>query len=155
MTNEVGEKIRKRIETLKLMKVNILPMSGDEETRKFIRAEIIGIEQALTAINYCISENAGRTEWIPVSERLPENLEPVNITWVNHDPEPYYNDIKDKPFTATGVYYRGQWYWYSSTCADYLGEYGRNEWDKVDDAIEIVAWMPLPEAYKGEGEKHE
>ena len=86
--------------------------------------------------------------WIPVSERLPEDLEPVNITWVNHEPEPYYHDIKDRNFVATGIYYRGQWYWYSTTCADYLGEYGSNEIDKVDDAVEIIAWMPLPEPYK-------
>ena len=86
--------------------------------------------------------------WIPVSEKLPEDLEPVNITWVNHEPEPYYHDIKDKNFIATGIYYRGQWYWYSTTCADYLGEYGSNEVDKVDDAVEIVAWMPLPKPYK-------
>lgn len=83
--------------------------------------------------------------WISVSERLPEDLEPVNITWVNHEPEPYYHDIKDKNFVATGIHYRGKWYWYSTTCADYLGEYGDNEIDLVDDAIEVMAWMPLPE----------
>lgn len=87
-------------------------------------------------------------KWILVSERLPEDLEPVNITWVNHEPEPYYHDIKDKNYVATGIHYKGQWYWYSTTCADYLGEYGSNEVDKVDDAIEIVAWMPLPEPYQ-------
>ena len=90
--------------------------------------------------------------WIPVSERLPKDLEAVNITWVNHEPEPYYHDIKDKNFVATGIHNRGQWYWYSTTCADYLGEYGSNDIDKVDDAIEIVAWMPLPEPYKVESE---
>lgn len=89
-------------------------------------------------------------KWIPVSERLPEELEPVNITWVNHEPEPYYHDIKDKNFVATGIHYRNQWYWYSTTCADYLGEYGSNEIDKVDDAVEIIAWMPLPPSYQGE-----
>lgn len=89
------------------------------------------------------------TRWIPVSERLPEDLEPVNITWVNHEPEPYYHEIKDKNFVATGIHYRDKWYWYSTTCADYLGEYGSNEIDLVDDAVEIVAWMPLPEAYTG------
>jgi len=93
--------------------------------------------------------------WIPVSERLPEDLEAVNITWVNHEPEPYYHDIKDKNFVATGIHYRGQWYWYSTTCADYLGEYGSNDIDNVDDAIEIVAWMPLPEPYKVEPQESE
>ena len=91
-----------------------------------------------------------QTRWISVSERLPEDLEPVNITWVNHEPEPYYHDIKDKNYVATGIHYKGQWYWYSTTCADYLGEYGSNEVDKVDDAIEIVAWMQLPTPYQSE-----
>lgn len=93
--------------------------------------------------------------WIPCSERLPEDLEAVNITWVNHEPEPYYHDIKDRNFTATGIHYRGKWYWYSTTCADYLGEYGSNEVDEVDSAIEIVAWMPLPEPYNTESEDKE
>ena len=88
-------------------------------------------------------------QWIPVSERLPEDLSEVNVTWVNHNPEPYYEFTKDKPFTATAVYYKGEWYWYSATCVDYLAEYGRCDWNKVDKAIEIVAWMPLPKPFEG------
>ena len=84
--------------------------------------------------------------WIPCSERLPDDLEEVNVTWINH------NFVKDKPFTASAVYYKGDWYWYSSVCADLLAEYGKNEIDKIDDAIEITAWMPLPEPYQKGGE---
>lgn len=90
-------------------------------------------------------------DWIPVSERLPDDLEPVNITWINHDPEPYYKEIKDKPFTATGVYFNGQWYWWSTLCTDTLAEYGHNYDDFIDGGIEIIAWQPLPEAYKKGG----
>ena len=86
--------------------------------------------------------------WISCSERMPEDLSEVNVTWVNHNPEPYYEFTKDKPFTATAVYYKSEWYWYSATCVDYLEEYGRCDWNKIDEAIEIIAWMPLPEAYK-------
>lgn len=89
-----------------------------------------------------------RPMWIPVSERLPEDLEPVNITWVNHNPESYYADIKDKPFTATGHYCNGRWWWYSVTCQDYLNEYGRCDVDAMDDDIEVIAWQPLPKPYK-------
>ena len=93
--------------------------------------------------------------WIPVSERLPKELEPVNITWINHNPESYYADIKDKPFTATGVYFNGQWYWWSTLCTDILAEYSHNYDDIIDDDIEITAWMPLPESYKEESEVKE
>jgi len=90
-------------------------------------------------------------EWIPVSERLPDDLEPVNITWINHCPEPYYKETKDKPFTATGVYFNGQWYWWSTLCADTLAEYSHNFDDVVDGSIEVIAWQPLPEPYEKGG----
>lgn len=93
-----------------------------------------------------------QTRWIPVSERPPRELEPVNITWVNHNPESYYADIKDKPFTATGVYFNGQWYWWSVECVEILAEYSHNYHDVIDSDIEVIAWMPLPEPYKPESE---
>ena len=92
------------------------------------------------------------SKWIPVSERLPKDLEPVNITWVNRNPKSYYSNIKDKPFTATGVYFNGQWYWWSTLCADILAEYSHNYNDVIDDDIEITAWQPLPKSYKAESE---
>ena len=92
-------------------------------------------------------------QWIPVSSgKLPDDLQEVNITWVNHAPEQYYDFIKDKPSSGSAVYYKGSWYWYSSTCVDILAEYGRNEMDKIDDGIEVAAWMPLPMPYKGGAE---
>lgn len=91
-----------------------------------------------------------QTRWIPVTERLPKEYVPVNVTWKNRNPESYYSDIKDVPFTATAVYCNGKWYWYSSTCVDYLKEYGKCDWDLVDEDIDIIAWMPLPEPWKGE-----
>ena len=54
----------------------------------------------------------------------------------------------DKHFTATGIYYRGKWFWYSWACEDLLYEYGNSKADAVDEDVEIIAWMPLPEPYK-------
>lgn len=94
-------------------------------------------------------------EWIPCSEKLPEELIPVNVTWVNRKPPSYYKDIKDKPFTATAIYYKKQWFWWSPTIEDRLSEYGLNGSaglsERLHPAIEITAWMPLPEPYR-EGE---
>lgn len=87
--------------------------------------------------------------WIPCSEKLPESIKPVIITWRNNDPEPYYQYIVGKPFIGTGHYCKGKWFWYSSTCEDLLAEYGRSDVDEVDEAIEVIAWMELPEPYKG------
>lgn len=91
-------------------------------------------------------------KWIPCSERLPEELTPVNVTWVNRKPTIYYENIKDIPFTATAVYCNEKWFWWSSICEDILAEYGRNDAEMVDEEVEILAWMPLPEPYKGEAE---
>lgn len=89
--------------------------------------------------------------WIPVAERLPEELTPVNITWINRNPEKYYADIKDVPFSATGIFHSGKWYWWSVVTIDYLSEYGKYDVDLVDKDIEIVAWQPLPEPYREMG----
>lgn len=91
---------------------------------------------------------APRNQWIPVSERLPETIDAVNVTWINGHPEIYYADIKDKPFTGTAHYCKGKWWWDSCVCQDYLKEYGNSPGDEVDEAIEIVAWMPLPKPYE-------
>ena len=101
---------------------------------------------AIEIINQTAAEyNNG---WIPCSERFPEECAPVNVTWINRKPESYYAKIKDVPFSATAVYYNSQWYWYSSTCVDYLSEYGKNDFDLVDKDIDIIAWMELPSAYR-------
>lgn len=83
--------------------------------------------------------------WIPVAERLPEERVLVNVLWVNRDPEPYYEKIKGVPFSDAACFYEGRWYWDSPVVFDYLAEYGKDEFDLVDDAVEITHWMPLPE----------
>ena len=92
-------------------------------------------------------------EWIPCSERMPKDLEVVNITWVNHRPMTYYAEIKDEPFTATAIHYKDKWWWYSPICEDLLAEYGKSECDKMDADIEVTAWMPLPKPWEGVGDE--
>ena len=88
--------------------------------------------------------------WILCSERLPENYETVNITWINKKPAPYYENIKDKPFMGTAIFHYGKWYWYSCVCEDYLRECGDSTCDRMDKDIEVIAWQPLQEPYERE-----
>lgn len=86
-------------------------------------------------------------QWIPCSERLPEDIGPVLVTWKNTDPASYYQYIVGKHFIGTAHYNRGKWYWYSSVTEDLLAEYGKCETEEFDEAIEAVAWMPLPKPW--------
>lgn len=108
-----------------------------------------GVAFALTMVEYAPTIDAV-PRWIPCEERLPKDLEVVNITWINHRPMTYYADIKDKPFTATAIHYKDKWWWYSPICEDMLAECGKSECDKMDADIKVTAWMPLPEPYEGE-----
>lgn len=95
---------------------------------------------------------AEQPHWILCSENVPEDIRPVIVTWKNTDPESYYQYIVGKHFTGTACYKNGKWYWYSSITEDMLAEYGRYDLEEFDEAIECIAWMPLPEPYM-EGEQ--
>lgn len=87
--------------------------------------------------------------WIPCSERLPDDIRPVIVTWCNTDPASYYQYIVGKRFTGVAHYKSGKWYWYSSTTEDFLAEYGRYDVEEFDEAIEVLAWCELPDPWKG------
>ena len=106
--------------------------------------------ERLTAENAALREKV--PQWISVEDRLPAELLLVNVVWVNRAPEPYYEKIKDVPFSGTACFYRDRWYWDSPVVLDLLAEYGEDASDLVDDAVEITHWMPLPGA-PTEGEK--
>ena len=120
---------------------------GQSETdeSKAIKTVLDKIEQSLGV--FAMEQD----KWIPVTERLPETTDPVNVTWANNDPVSYYEDIRGKRFTATACYHKGKWWWYSAVCQDLLDEYGKSCMDdEIDEAIEILAWRPLPEPYTEE-----
>ena len=73
-----------------------------------------------------------KTGWIPVSERLPEDTtKPVLISGNHKGLGVYAVDI--------ARYNGGMWQYDGFTFPD----------------CDILAWMPVPEPYKGEGEEHE
>ena len=133
---EVFEKIIEKLEEECFLTTN-----DDGETNE-LSIKVVDLNNAIEIVKQTAAEyNNG---WIPCSEHHPKECVPVNVTWINRNPESYYAKIKDVPFSATAVYYNSKWYWYSSTCVDYLSEYGENDFDLVDKDIDIIAWQPLP-----------
>ena len=124
----------------------------EETCKRFGRSEV-PYTSGTYGEHRLVLELLEQTEWIPISERLPEDIKPVIVTWKNTDPEPYYRHIIGKHFIGVAHYMNGKWFWYSSVTEDMLGAYGRYDSEEFDEAIEVVAWMPLPEPYKAESEE--
>ena len=114
-----------------------------DEKREFIKNWMPDLPTFATDINV-------PNKWISVKDRLPKENTAVNVVWVNHNPKSYYAHIKDKPFVATGVYYDGDWYWWSDVIEDVISEYGGrvNIAGMIDPDIKVTHWMPLPEPPK-------
>ena len=72
--------------------------------------------------------------WNPVTERLPETDDEVLTTYI-------VNGNRKKRYVETSRYYY-----------DGFSGYWSSPWDEYRIAgtrIEVIAWMPLPEPYKG------
>lgn len=96
-----------------------------------------------------VEEAPAVNRWISVEDALPENLTPVIITYANRYPiMPCYQKDKDKPYVGAAYCHNDKWFWYSVTCGDLLAEYGYSFDDEMDDAIQVLAWMPMPDTYK-------
>ena len=144
---EVFSKIIEKLETY----------SDADEAEQYGTIPVIELDKAIEIVKQGAEKlgtdtNVRSNDWIPCSEHPPKECVPVNVTWINRNPESYYAKIKDVPFSATAVYYNSKWYWYSSTCVDYLSEYGENDFDLVDKDIDVIAWQPLPQPYQPKGE---
>ena len=72
-------------------------------------------------------------KWIPVSERLPEDCDPVLVTykWSKTDREVAIGEYWGKP---------------SEICPEEEKGWGK-------DGDHVTAWMPLPEPYREDGEE--
>ena len=89
-----------------------------------------------------VIERLKSTNWIPVSERLPEDEKEYLVTLekVYGKPEKLYGIANYLKFGDAG-------YWNEK-------KYGYLEWDKYSDGhggtkmYKVIAWMPLPEPYK-------
>lgn len=101
----------------------------------------IEIGMTLSGIKQVIDEQPKIGEWIPCSERLPE--EPEEISTEEKFIEEMILDGKLKEYIvmiygadeATTLYYTGNNEWYDAISSEYY---------------KVVAWQPLPEPYIGE-----
>lgn len=80
---------------------------------------------------------------------LPRDFVSCAVVYLNHEPEPYHPEIKDVPQVGAAIFCEGKWWWWSCVCEDYLREGGYSFRDKIDEAIEVIAWMQFPDLPKG------
>lgn len=87
-----------------------------------------------------------KPRWIPTSERLPEEDGDYFVTYEKG----YAEDYNFPPIGIAGfdVDCESFGYWYEQFDRHTLGSLG-SDWEE----IKVIAWMPLPELYKGESEE--
>ena len=117
-----------------------------EVRRKYVgmqtmKDEIECLEMAIKALEQ-------EPEWIPVSERLPEEDGDYLVTYEKGYAEDY--DLPLIGIVGFEVDCESFGYWYEYFDRQTMGSLGR-EWEE----IKVIAWMPLPDPYKAESEEYE
>ena len=100
---------------------------ADMDISQDCKMELLGM---VTALGYKHEKSA--QQWIPCSERLPEE-DGQYLIMVKYK---HVNDSYEDVYAEHGEWFDGRW---DMFCFGHCGE--------VED---IIAWMPLPEPWKGE-----
>lgn len=147
---------------LRSMLDQFVPSDPTRHMRPYDALRSWGLQQAIV-----MTQNAETIQpephWIPVKERLPENEVNVLIT-VEHRPigrKSYRRVVRAFHEDGTWSDIRSAYSWDDDSWDDYVDEDGNflipegwfeaidyhGEFCAVDDFV--IAWMPLPEAFKG------
>lgn len=85
------------------------------------------------------------SEWIPCSERLPDNIEDDSVQYlITVKVGKYEYEIDFGWWSKISKYDNCKKKW-----VDYFGWTVGNDWDE-GQGMEVIAWQPLPEPYIGE-----
>lgn len=110
-------------------------MTAEQMIKKLVEERDLALKQ-LASIGVGLGDNMDHVKkaleqrWIPCSERMPEAGKKV-IVWYEGE----YWDNQEKFSACTIARYREKH-------GDWSGEF-------YPDALDVIAWMPLPEPYKG------
>lgn len=116
----------------------------EELENRFLVDDNMTWNEAMCFVIDAIKSQPPADQWIPCSERLPE---PVPLGELGDDVKPvlvtYLGYVDGEPMCdGTAVYGEdGIWRWWIDNVEVFAME---------DSKVEITAWMPLPEPYKGE-----
>lgn len=157
-----------RDEAIKILK----ELAGYEKTMDLIRNYSVSVQDALYMAIKAL-EQESKTRWIPVSERLPETADDCLVFVKGYDGCAYYEDdlvlLPDNLLHESGYCKHGECekcehasdviYTDFQVCSywgkDETTNRYHNGWNVMSELEEVIAWMPLPEPYKPEGDKHD